>query len=122
MQLLKKHSNGYTPKQAFEYWYSCIQAINPGEFTVIATDPISDIEDGLVEWVKSRYKDFGFKSAEAFQSTGGIFWSKVKSEWKRILADLAARCQTFAFTSHLKAVWRHGKLSTNETSTPLRLA
>jgi hypothetical protein len=108
-ELNKQYPKGYSPKQAFEYWYKCVLAVNADEFSVIVTDPISDIEDGLVEWVKSRYKEFGFKSADSFQSTGGIFWSRVKSEWKRILADLAARCQTFAFTSHLKAVWRHGK-------------
>lgn len=113
-ELLKKYPNGYTPKQAFEFWYERVKAIKPGQYTVVATDPISDIEDGLVEWVKSRYKEFGFSSADKFQSTGGIFWSKVKSEWKRILADLAARCQTFAFTSHLKAVWRHGKPTTQQ--------
>ena len=85
-ELLKKFPKGYKPKDLFEFWYNDIKSIEPGRFSVIGADPISDIEDGMVDWVKSRFKEFGFSSAEKFQSTGGIFWSRVTSEWKRILA------------------------------------
>lgn len=112
--MLEKYPKGYSPRHVFEWWYSDIKLLNPGGYAVVVGDPISDIEDGLVEWVKARHAEWGFKSAESFVATGGIFWAKVKSEWKRVLADLSARCQTFAFTTHLKFVWNHGKPTTQQ--------
>jgi hypothetical protein len=77
---------------------------------VIGVDPISDIEDGLVDWVGSRYKEWGFNSEEKFRNASGIFWGRVKSEWKRILlGEIATKCQTFAFTTHLRQVFKFGK-------------
>lgn len=100
----------YSPRQAFEWWLGEIRKIKPGEYSVIAVDPISDIEDGLVDWVASRFKTYGFSSEKDFRSMGGVFWGKVKSEWKRILlGDIATKCQTFAFTTHLRQVFRNGK-------------
>lgn len=113
--LLEKYPKTYSPRQLFEWWYADIKAIEPGRYTVIAGDPISDIEDGMVDWVKARHKEWGFKTEDAFVSTGGIFWSKVRSEWKRVLADLSSRCQTFAFTTHLKFVWKYGKPTNQQT-------
>lgn len=105
----EKYPKGFSPRQAFELWYEDIKTRQPGAYSVIAVDPISDIENGMIEWVKSRYKTYGFRSMDAFQNTGGIFWEKVKAEWKNILANIASRCQTFAYTSHLKQVWQYGK-------------
>lgn len=104
-ELHRKHPKGFKPIDAFSWWYQHIKTIEANQYSVIMCDPISDIEEGAVEWVKGRYKEFGFQSAENFQKTGGIFWAKVKAEWKRILADIAARCQTFVFSTHLKDVW-----------------
>lgn len=115
--MTQKFPKGFTPKQVFEWWYNDLKQIAPGKGpSVIAVDPISDIESGMVDWVKSRHKEWGFKTEEAFVAMGGIFWEKVKSEWKRILTDLTARCQTFAFTTHLKFVWKAGKPTTQLTS------
>lgn len=100
----------------FEYWYDYVKGIEPGLYSVIVVDPISDIEEGMVEWVKSRYREWGFKTSEAFVSTGGIFWAKVKTEWKKILAELSVRCQTFFFTTHQKLVWKGGKPTNEKTS------
>jgi len=109
MEAFAKSKKPYTPMDVFVWWYNDIKKLEPGQFSVVVADPVSDIEDGLVEWVKSRHKEWGFKTADAFYSTGGIFWSKVKSEWKRVLADLSSRCETFVFTTHLKKIWKHGK-------------
>ena len=99
----------YTDRQAFEWWKNDIQKIKPGQFSVVGIDPASDIEQGMTDWVESRYSEFGFSSAAKFVSTGGIFWSKVKSEWKKLLVELATKVQTFTFSVHLKQVWKHGK-------------
>ena len=111
-ELLKKYEKGYTPLQIFKWWRSDVLGIEPGKYSVIGVDPISDIEDGMVEWVKSRHAEWGFKTADGFVSTGGIFWNRVRSEWKLLLSDISARCQTFAFTTHLAQVWKNGKPTT----------
>lgn len=106
---LATFGSGYTPLQAFKLFVDHIRGIDPGKYTVIGVDPISDIESGMVTWVKSRYNEFGFNSMEKFASTGGIFWETVKSEWKRLLAELTSKCQTFAFTTHLRNKWVNGR-------------
>lgn len=108
--LSEKFPKGYSPVQAFTWWLEQIKSIPDGKYTVIMADPVSDIEDALVDWVASRYKEFGFKSEEKFRDLGGVFWGRVKSEWKKILLGIiAAKCQTFVFTTHLRNVWKHGK-------------
>lgn len=108
-ECLSAFGSGYSPIQVFQFFLNIVTTVEPGRYSVIATDPISDVESGMVEWVKSRYREFGFSSADKFLSTGGIFWGTVRDEWKRILASLTSKCQTFAFTTHLKTVWKHGR-------------
>ena len=100
---------GYTQKQLFMWWLTDILAIPSGKYQVIAVDPADELEAGLVEFVKGNYQQYQFKDPDAFYRTGGIFWNEVRKEWKRILVDLASRCETFAFSTHLKKVWRHGR-------------
>lgn len=105
----------YLPLDVFKFWRKDILAIEPGAFDVIFVDPITDIESGMVDYVASEYLKYGFKSQDAFQSTGGIFWKEVRESWKALLADIASRCQTFAFTAHLHKVWLNGKPTSKET-------
>jgi hypothetical protein len=104
--MLAKYPDGYKPIDVFRWWIDDIRSIKPGTFTVINVDTIGDIEAGLADYVASQYKDYGFSSAETFKKMKGVFWGQVKEYWKMTLADLAARCQTFAFTTHLRAVWK----------------
>lgn len=108
-EIAKLHPDGYTSSNLFEWWLEDIRSIKTGEYTVIAVDPASDIEQGLTDYVAEHFADYGFKSKEAFTSTGGIFWSKVKSFWKSVLVDLSTRCQTFVFTSHMRSKWQGGR-------------
>ena len=107
--MMDQKPDGYEPVEMFEAWLGQIKAIKPGQFTVIMVDTIGDIETGLADFVASKYSNYGFSSRAKFESTGGIFWSKVKSYWKQVLTDLASRCETFVFTSHLKKVWVSGR-------------
>ena len=104
----------YTAIDTFRWWQQDVLAIQPGQYDVIGVDPITDIESGLVDFVASQYKQYGFSSKDKFMATGGIFWSRVKEYWKRLLADLASRCHTFAFTSHLRKDWIHGRPTTKD--------
>ena len=104
-KLLKMHPNGYKPLDAFVAWRDEIRATEPGQYSVIAADPISDIEQGLCDYVMANPEEFGRTLAQ-YQKSGGIYWGDVKAYWKRVLSDLAARCDTFVFTSHMRAVWK----------------
>lgn len=99
----------FKPIDTFRWWMKDIQSIRPGRYDVISVDPVTDLESGMVEWVLSRHAEFGFQSKDKFESTGGIFWNIVREEWKRILIDLASRCQTFVYAAHEKVVWKGGK-------------
>lgn len=110
---LFKHykTRSFTQKDIFTWWLHHIKQIKPGQFDVIAVDPIDKLEGGLTDFVKSNYQQYGFQTEEKFASTQGIFWSEVKTFWDQIIITLATKCQTFAFSTHLKKVWRHGKIT-----------
>lgn len=108
-EMLKTHPNGFRPLQVFQWWIEHLRGVQVGQYRVIVLDTIGDIEAGLADWVKSRYKEFGYTSPEKFESMGGVFWKCVRDEWKSVLTQLAAKCETFAFTAHLRSVWRNGK-------------
>ena len=75
---------GYRARDLFAWWIKDIRKIQPGEYAVIATDTIGDIESGLADYVKhTQYSEYGFKTAENFESMGGVFWAAVKSFGRR---------------------------------------
>lgn len=95
----------FTPKALYEWWRSDVLKIEPGQYDVIAVDPANDLDSGLVDYVLSRHNDYGFKSADSFEKAGGIFWARVQEELKSLAADIASRCQTFAFSNHIREVF-----------------
>lgn len=103
------HPTGYKPIQLFQWFLGDVRQIPAGKYDAICIDTAGDVEVGLADYVKARYAEYGFKSDSAFESTGGIFWSQVREFWKTVLADLASKCQCFAFASHLKVEWSGGK-------------
>lgn len=46
-EMLKLRPDGYGPIDVFTWWQDILKTIQPGEFSVIMVDPISDIESGL---------------------------------------------------------------------------
>jgi hypothetical protein len=108
--LLKKFGKKkYTSRDVFETWYAHTKTVEKGQFRVIAVDPIDKIEAGLADVVKSRYNEFGFQSADNFTSMGGVFWNAVSVEYERIIMELQDKCEVFAYSNHLRKVWRRGK-------------
>ena len=103
-QLLRRYPAGYKPKQAFEWWLDAIRRVQPGAYRVIMLDPISEVEAGLTDWVEDNPSFFGH-TKQQYERMAGLFWADVKEYWKLILTDLASRCETFAFTSHMGNVW-----------------
>lgn len=108
-EMLKKYPTGYSPVAVYDWWVEHVMNLPKGKYSVIAVDTIGDLEDGLAEYVKSKYRDFGYSSAQSFQKTGGIFHKEVRSYWKTVLVNVSARCETFAFSAHLRNVWEDGE-------------
>lgn len=104
-EMQKRFPNGYKPVDVFKWWIQHVQSIEPGTFRVIMVDPASDIEQGLADYVLANPKEFG-RTPGQYLKMAGLMWGDMKAKWKMILADLAARCETFYFTTHMGSVWK----------------
>lgn len=93
------------PIDVYEWFIDHINKIPPGRFDVIAVDPATDLEAGLLEWVRSHPTDFG-ATANQFAKMPSIAIAAAKQKWKQVLIDVATRCKLFYFTAHLKAEWK----------------
>lgn len=102
--MAEQFPNGHKPINLFQTWYAETLAIQPGQYSVLGLDVVTEIEDGLCDWVRKNPAEFGHTAGQ-YQKMEGLFWGDVKSYWKRILSSLASRCEVFAFTSHMRAVW-----------------
>ena len=94
----------YKPLDIFEWFLRLIDRLPPGRFDVVMADPITDIEGGLVSYVKKNCKQFGLTENQIAKA-GGLLWGAVKDYWKQVLLRLSTKCQTFYFTTHLRSVW-----------------
>jgi hypothetical protein len=106
--------NPYTPLDTFVWWRNHVRTLTPGLYSVIVLDPATEIEDGLADFVQANPEAFG-KTRQQYLKSSALMWGDVKSYWKRILTDLASRCETFVFTVHLKAVWADNKPTAKKT-------
>jgi hypothetical protein len=104
-EMARLKPSGYKPIDTFTWWWADVKATPPGKYDVIAIDTISEIEEGLVEWVGKNPTYFGHTSGQ-YLKMSGVMWGDVKNLWKAILSDLASRCQTFAFCSHMANIWQ----------------
>lgn len=107
-EMQKVKPGGYRPIDTFQWWWKQIKEMKPGEFDVVFVDTISEIEEGLVEWVQNNPSHFGHTHGQ-YQKMSGIMWGDVKSLWKQVLSDLAAKCETFVFAAHMANVWAGDK-------------
>lgn len=93
------------PIEVYEWFIDHVNRIPPGRFDVIAVDPATDLESGLLDWIKAHPADFG-ATANQFAKMPAIAIAAAKQKWKQVLIDIATRCRTFYFTAHLKAEWK----------------
>lgn len=107
-KLMGQLKPGYTPLDVFTWWRKDVLALKPGQYSVIAVDTIGDIEQGLADFTASKFAEYGFRTRDAFEKTGGIFWSAVKNEWQALLVEICQRCETFAFAAHMRDEWSGG--------------
>jgi hypothetical protein len=104
-QMLSKFGRVPTPLECFIWFRETIEGIKPGQFRILSVDPITDIEQGMVDWVYSNPQHFGHSKAQ-YDKAAGIMWGDVKSYWKMLLGIVATKVETFAFTAHMGAVWK----------------
>lgn len=112
---MKKSKGVYSPLEMYIAFKESISKIKPGEFDVVAVDPASELESGIVDYVKSKYAEYGFKSAESFVRMEGRFWQAVNCELKISIMNLVAKIQTFAFSMHLRSEYVDGKPTKRQT-------
>lgn len=105
LEMLKSHPKGYKPRELWSWWKASIMSIPTGKYRVIVLDPISEIENALVDYVQSHPGEFGRTSSQ-YAKASGLMWGDVKQEWKQVLSDLASRCETFCFVAHMGQVYQ----------------
>jgi hypothetical protein len=94
----------YTPLDVFVWFMELLERLQPQQFDVIMADPVTDLEDGLTEWVRENCGRFNLTRNQIDRSPG-LLWGAVKTRWKQVLLQLSTRCKCFYFTTHLRAVW-----------------
>ena len=101
-------SSGATPTP-LECWVWFQNLIDSKDLNcrVLFVDPVTDMQQGLVEWVKSNPEKFG-KTANQYKSASGLLWADVKSHLKITLGKLSRRVECFMFTAHMGSVWKGG--------------
>jgi len=107
-ELMRAKKQDFKPLDVFLYFRQAVKKIEPGKYSVIALDTVSEVESGLADYVSANPAEFG-RTAAQYIKMQGLMWGDVKELWKAILSDLASRCQTFVFTSHMTSVWAGDK-------------
>lgn len=99
-----------TPKpiECWEWFTGILEKIAKDELKcrVLFVDPITDIQGGLVDWVKDHAADFK-KSSAQYEKASGLLWADVKSHAKMLLGRVSSKC-TLVFTAHMGSVWSGG--------------
>jgi hypothetical protein len=90
-----------TDVDIYRWLIADLEKVQPGQFDVIAVDPITDFDSGLATFIRQNPTKFGL-TVNQIVSGGGLMWGALKSYWKIILSTLASRCQSFAYSAHLR--------------------
>lgn len=95
----------YSAADIFVWFRAKIESMPAHRYDVIMADTISDIETGMVDYMRANITKHGLTTAQMAKSEG-LFWGKVKNEWKLLLLKIASKCQTFYFTAHMRAQYQ----------------
>lgn len=100
-EVLKAKPGGYSSLDLFNFWQQSAERIPPEKYKVLVLDTVTEIEDGLVDYVKSNPSKFGYTQGQ-FIKMEGLMWGVVKREWKRLIMMLSNRCETLVLTAHMR--------------------
>ena len=97
-----------TALECFQWFDDMLEKIQPGEYTVVAVDPINEIQAGCYDWVYSNPGKFG-RTKGQYDKMTALCWGDVKTYLDMRIGMLTNKCETFAYTVHMGQVWRDGK-------------
>lgn len=98
-----------SPAQCYQWFYDLVvNQIQPGDYTVLAIDPISDIEQGMVAHISENPQEFGLSRGQ-LEKASGLLWGAMKYHWKLLLGILSEKVETLAFTTHQGSIFRDGR-------------
>lgn len=95
-------------EEKFVWFRDLIMNMPSGEYSVLFVDPITDIEDGLVEYVENHPDEFGLSSKQMTEA-GGLKWGAVNAHWNTLIGFVSRKVETLAFTAHMGNVWDGGR-------------
>jgi len=108
-ELLKKFPGGFTSLQRFEWWREdVLRRGKTGNFRVCMTDPVSEIEDGLADYVKKNHAKYGC-TANQFEKSPALFWGAMKKEWQQLLDHIRTLYETVYLVVHMRDEFRGGQ-------------
>lgn len=95
-------------EEKFSWFRDILMNMPAGEYSVLFVDPITDIEDGLVEYIENHPEEFHL-SAKQIAEAGGLKWGAVNAHWNTLIGFASRKVQTLAFTAHMGNVWDGGR-------------
>lgn len=108
-EMAKEFPDGHEDYELWRWWRQHIlEQCKPGDTKLALTDPISELEESLVSDIWKRPNHYNTTHNKLANATG-LVWGIMKSEWKRVLSNLAGRVETYGFSSHQAAVYAGGK-------------
>lgn len=94
-----------TPMECFEWFQDILPKIDT---RILFIDPITDIQQGMVDWVEAHPEKFG-KTRAQYEKASGLLWGDVKSFVKILLGRMSKKVECLIFTAHMGTVWKDGK-------------
>lgn len=82
----------------FLWFRRTCEAIQPGQYAVLAVDPIMDIEAGLADWMQQNPHESG-RTAQQYARCPELLQTDMVNWWKTFLTQLSTKVQTIAFTA-----------------------
>jgi len=97
-----------TAIECFLWFDDMLEKVKTGEYTVVAVDPINEIQSGCYDWVYSNPGKFG-RTQGQYDKMTAMVWGDVKTYLDMRIGMLTNKIETFAYTVHMGQVWKDGK-------------
>lgn len=96
----------YEPRHLFQRVTQILSAIPNGRFTTVIIDGLTILQEGILEEVKSRPRDFGIDPGKAASGSMGGAWPGVNTTFQKYFNMMKAKgVQVIGITTELKSKW-----------------
>jgi len=103
-----KADGKWTALDRYLLFIKFVSVIPAGRFRVCACDTASEIEQGLMDYVRSNPSQFNYTPAQ-FAGSVALFMGAVKTYMKKVFGDIITRFETTGCTVHMRDVFKNGK-------------